>query len=70
VRGGRTYGSFPTLALSGPDDVGDEGRWIPTTAVEQYAGTLAKWFGLSTADLGAVFPNLARFNTPDLGFMT
>jgi uncharacterized protein (DUF1501 family) len=70
VRGGRTYGTFPTLALGGPDDVGDEGRWIPTTAVEQYAGTLAKWFGLSSADLAAVFPNLARFNTPDLGFLT
>jgi uncharacterized protein (DUF1501 family) len=70
VRGGQTYGTFPTLALSGPDDVGDEGRWIPTIAVEQYAATLAKWFGLAPADVAAVFPNITRFNKPDLGFMT
>lgn len=68
VRGGATYGMFPTLAVNGPDDTGT-GRWIPTTSVDQYAATLAKWFGVSQENLDLVFPNLGRFATPDLGFM-
>jgi uncharacterized protein (DUF1501 family) len=69
VRGGQTYGTFPTLALGGPDDTDSDGRWIPTTAVDQYAATLAKWFGVADADIPAVVPNIARFATRDLGFM-
>lgn len=68
VRGGDFYGTWPQLALGGPDDTGDEGRWIPTTAVDQYASTLAQWYGVSTSDLPAVFPNLGRFATNNLGF--
>jgi uncharacterized protein (DUF1501 family) len=68
VRGGDVYGAWPTLALGGPDDSGSEGRWIPTTAVDQYAATIAQWYGVSTADLPTVLPNLNRFATSDLGF--
>jgi uncharacterized protein (DUF1501 family) len=71
---GRTlYGTYPTLRLGGPDDTdggsSPRGRWIPTTSVEQYAATLATWYGLSTSDLTAVFPLIGRFSTPNLGFM-
>jgi len=59
----------PLLALGGPDDTDRDGRWIPTTAVDQYAATLAKWFGVPDADIPAVVPNIARFPTRDLGFM-
>jgi uncharacterized protein (DUF1501 family) len=52
----------------GPDDSG-EGRWIPTTSVDEYSATLARWFGVGTSDLGTIFPNLGRFNNPNLGFM-
>ena len=69
VRGGQTYGTFPNLALGGPDDTDSDGRWIPTTAVDQYAATLAKWFGVPDADIPAVVPNVARFPLRDLGFM-
>ena len=73
VVGGRLYGTYPTLALGGPDDTdggsSPRGRWIPTTSVEQYAATLATWYGLSTSDLPAVFPLIGRFTTPNLGFM-
>jgi uncharacterized protein (DUF1501 family) len=71
VRGQRTYGILPVLQVAGPDAVptSNEGRWIPTTAVDQYSSTLAKWFGVSTGDIGTVFPNISRFATPDLGFM-
>jgi len=69
VRGRSTYGTFPTLALGGPDDFTTEGRWIPTTSTDQYVATLARWFGLSTADLATVVPNLGRFSSSDLGFL-
>ena len=70
VKGGDFYGTFPTLALSGPDDAGYEGRWIPTTSVDQYAATLATWLGVSSAELSLVTPNIGRFATPNLGFLS
>jgi uncharacterized protein (DUF1501 family) len=66
VRGGDLYGTFPTLQLSGPDDASDEGRFIPTTALDQYAATLARWFGVPEADLAGIFPNLRRFGPSTL----
>ena len=68
VQGGDIYGKMPTFAIDGPDDTG-RGRWIPTTSVDQYAGTLAKWFGVSATDMPVVLPNLGRFASSDLGFM-
>jgi uncharacterized protein (DUF1501 family) len=68
VNGNRIYGEMPVLAVDGPDDAGD-GRWIPTTAVDEYSATLARWFGVSVTDLPTVFPNLGRFTTTDMGFM-
>jgi uncharacterized protein (DUF1501 family) len=69
VRGGDFYGQFPQLQLAGPDDEGSEGRWIPSTSVDQYAATLAAWLGLEPGKVAAVFPNIARFPSSDLGFM-
>jgi uncharacterized protein (DUF1501 family) len=68
VKGNAMYGTFPTHVVDGPDDVG-KGTWIPTTSVDQYAATMAQWFGVGGADLNAVFPNLTRFPTANLGFM-
>lgn len=69
VKGGDIYGAYPTLALNGPDDIG-EGRWVPSTSVDQYSATLAKWYGISSpTDLVTVLPNINRFSTSDLGFM-
>lgn len=68
VKGGALYGSYPNMIVNGSDDSG-EGRWIPTTAVDQYASTLATWFGVSAAQLPTIFPNIGRFATSNLGFM-
>ncbi len=68
VKGGKTYGTFPTLAVNGPDDT-STGRWIPTTAIDQYFATLATWFGVDSGNLATVFPNIGRFSTPNLGFI-
>jgi len=69
VIGGKLYGTYPTLALNGPDDTDNRGRWIPTTAVEQFAATLANWYGLSASDFPAVFPLLSHFSPSNMGFM-
>jgi uncharacterized protein (DUF1501 family) len=69
VKGGQLYGAMPTLALGGPDDEGEEGRWIPTIAVDQYAATLAAWFGADSATLAAVLPNLSAFSPSTLNFI-
>jgi uncharacterized protein (DUF1501 family) len=69
VQGGRMYGTFPTLALGGPDDSDKNGRWIPTTSSSQYAATLAQWFGVATADLSYVLPSLSNFSQSNLGFL-
>jgi uncharacterized protein (DUF1501 family) len=53
----------------GQDSWENEGRWIPTTSVDQYAATLLKWWGLNDGQLGAVLPNLGNFTTRDVGFM-
>jgi uncharacterized protein (DUF1501 family) len=66
VQGGRLFGTFPTLAVNGPDDTG-QGRWIPTTSVDEFSATLATWFGVSPSDLPTVLPNIGRFAHPNLG---
>jgi uncharacterized protein (DUF1501 family) len=70
VKGGSMYGQYPQLILSGPNDAESAGRWLPTTSVDQYGATLARWFGVAPPDLGAVFANLGQFPTSDLGFMS
>ena len=68
VVGNRFYGTFPTLAVNGPDDT-EDGRWIPTTSVDEFAATMARWFGIANSDLPTVFPNIGRFANPNLGFL-
>ena len=64
---------YPNLGFNTGDDADSgstaRGRWIPATSVEQYAATLARWYGLPDANLSAVFPKIANFPTSNLNFM-
>ena len=69
VHGQDMYGQYPVVGVNQANDLG-AGRLIPTTSVEQYAGTLAKWFGLSDGQVRTVFPNFGNFgSSPYLGFL-
>ena len=78
VLGGNFYGTaggsgsmFPQLVIGGIDDTSpdDRGRWIPTSAVEQYGATLATGSASGAGDLPTVFPLIGNFGSTDLGFM-
>ena len=69
VRGQRYYGTFPIMGLNNNDEVGS-GRLLPTTSVDQYAATMARWFGVSDSDMSLVLPNIGNFVTANLGFMS
>ncbi|WP_298194332.1 DUF1501 domain-containing protein [Novosphingobium sp.] len=66
VKGGRYYGRNPVFANGGPDDIG-QGRLIPTMSVDQYAATMANWFGIPASDLPTVLPNIGNFAGSVLG---
>ena len=71
---GDFYGTYPRLTVNDGDDADTgagsaRGRWIPTTAVDQYGAGLAKWYGVSDGDMPAVFPNLSRFPGGALQFL-
>ncbi len=69
VNGQDMYGTYPVIGSDQANDLG-AGRLIPTTSVEQYAGSLARWFGLSDSQVRTVFPNFRNFgSTPYLGLM-
>ena len=68
VIGQDMYGTYPLLEICGPDDV-TGGRMIPTTSADQYAATLARWFGIPDAELDIVAPNIGNFAVRDLSFM-
>ena len=73
VTGGRVFGEYPLLRLGArrgadrADDVGG-GRFIPTLSSDQYAATLAIWFGVAEADLRTIAPSIDNFAARNLGF--
>jgi uncharacterized protein (DUF1501 family) len=61
VKGGRFYGTAPSVAVTGDHQVG-QGRLLPRTSVDEYGASLASWFGASSTELNIIFPNLSRFS--------
>ncbi len=70
VNGQRFYGTPPAIGNNTPDDVG-QGRLLPTMSVDQYAATLAGWFGVTPGNMSTVLPNIGNYNpsTWNLGFV-
>lgn len=75
VRGGNFYGTYPSIAgiigsaLDVDSGTNANGRILPTTSVDQYAATLAAWFGLTPSQIGTIIPNIGRFAPANLGFL-
>ncbi len=82
VRGKAIYGTPPPVSVGNTSADADQwhvgqGRLLPSTSVDQYAATLAKWFGVPDADQLRILPNLRNFGGTangmayprDLGFM-
>jgi len=56
VHGGDLYGRNPQTWWRTAPTTPAQGRWIPTTSVDEYSATLARWFGVGNADMGTIFP--------------
>ena len=70
VAGKKIYGTPPAIGSGTPDDVG-QGRLLPSLSVDQYAATLASWFGVAPGSMATVLPNIGNYNpsTWNIGFL-
>jgi uncharacterized protein (DUF1501 family) len=78
VRGQAFYGRPPPISAGdtgAPQDqwhIG-QGRLLPSTSVDQFGATLAKWFGVSASEMPGILPNIGNFGGTDyphdLGFL-
>jgi uncharacterized protein (DUF1501 family) len=79
VNGQKFYGTPPPVSDKDAKDVSGkylpenqwhvgQGRLLPTTSVDQYAATLAKWFGVDDNEMVTVLPNIANFNNVTLSW--
>jgi uncharacterized protein (DUF1501 family) len=68
VNGRRFYGIAPHVSIQTDDQVG-QGRLLPTTSVDQFSATLARWFGCNETELAGILPNVGNFPNTNLGFL-
>jgi len=68
VHGGRFYGTAPQVSVDAEDQVG-QGRLLPSTSIDQYAATLARWFGVPDGEMATILPNIGNFDRTPLGFV-
>jgi len=78
VNGAAFYGTPPPVSVGNTAAADDQwhvgqGRLLPSTSVDQYAATLAKWFGVADTELTNILPNIGHFGGAgypvNLGFM-
>ena len=68
VNGGRYFGTAPHVSVQSDDQVG-QGRLLPGTSVDQFAATLARWFGVSASELPGILPRIGNFQTGEPTFL-
>jgi len=73
VIGGNIFGTYPSLELQNPIEVGG-GVLIPQLSCDEYFAELALWFGVNSGDLADIFPNIGHFydvtsDDPPIGFL-
>ena len=66
VKGKAIYGTAPPVSITNTASDIDQwhvgqGRLLPTTSVDHYAGTLARLFGVPDNQLDGILPNLKNF---------
>ncbi len=73
VKGKEFYGYAPPVSVTDTTSANDQwhvgqGRLLPTTSVDQYAATLATWFGVNPvgvngaiSEIDSILPNLKNF---------
>ena len=64
VLGGQIRGSYPSLVIDGPDDIGRGGRIFPKLSADEYFCELLRWFGVTAGDMDSVLPNIRNFYDP------
>ena len=64
VSGGVIRGTYPSLAIDGPDDIGRGGRIYPKLSADEYFCEMLRWFGVSAGDMDMVLPNIGNFYNP------
>jgi uncharacterized protein (DUF1501 family) len=70
VKGKAFYGAPPPVSIGNGTAAEDQwhvgqGRLLPSTSVDQYAATLASWFGVEPTELAGILPNLRNFGAPN-----
>jgi uncharacterized protein (DUF1501 family) len=70
VKGKAFYGAPPPVSVGSGTGVEDQshvgqGRLLPSASVDQYAATLASWFGVEPNELAGILPNLRNFGAPN-----
>ncbi len=68
VIGGEIYGTMPVLQVDGPND-SRNGRLIPTLSADQYASSIANWFGFDETERLSLLPNLNNFTNKMIPFL-
>jgi uncharacterized protein (DUF1501 family) len=78
VKGQQFVGRAPPVSIANSGASEDQwhvgsGSLLPSTSIDQFASTLASWFGVPGSDLGLIMPNVGNFGGYDypvnLGFM-
>jgi uncharacterized protein (DUF1501 family) len=62
-------GALPAMSLAQSNDNVGGGRLLPAIGVDQYGATMARWMGVTDAEMSSVLPNIGNYTNRYLNFM-